>query len=62
MLRLLSSDSKKEKARVAMDFLGMTGSLEDILKEEDPVTTFNLINTLIQPDNYKSIVLGLSLN
>ena len=62
MLRVLSKPSNKKKALEAMKFLGITGSLEDVYKREDALSKLNLINTLIQKDNYRSIIQGFGLD
>ena len=62
MLRVLSKPSNKKKATEAMKFLGITGSLEDVYKREDALSKLNLINVLIQKDNYRAIVQGFGLD
>jgi hypothetical protein len=62
MLRDLSKPSNKKKALEAMKFLGITGSLEDVYKREDALSKLNLINVLIQKDNYRSIIQGFGLD
>jgi len=62
MLRVLSKPSNKKKALEAMKFLGITGSLEDVYKREDALSKLNLINILIQKDNYRAVVQGFGLN
>ena len=62
MLRVLSKPSNKKKALEAMKFLGITGSLEDVYKREDALSKLNLINILIQKDNYRAVVQGFGLD
>jgi len=62
MLRVLSKPSNKKKALEAMKFLGITGSLEDVYKREDALSKLNLIDVLIQKDNYKAVVQGFGLD
>ena len=62
MLRVLSKPSNKKKSLEAMKFLGITGSLEDVYKREDALSKLNLINILIQKDNYRAVVQGFGLD
>ena len=62
MLRVLSKPSNKKKALEAMKFLSITGSLEDVYKREDALQKLNLINILIQKDNYRAVVQGFGLD
>ena len=62
MLRVLSKPNNKKKALEAMKFLGITGSLEDVYKREDALSKLNLINILIQKDNYRAVVQGFGLD
>ena len=54
-VRVLSGKNKDKVKRV-MDFLGIEGELQDILKEEDALGTLRKIETLV--DNYDKIFFG----
>ena len=55
MLRVLSGKNKDKVKRV-MDFMGIEGELEDILKEEDALSTLRKIDMLVK--NYDKIFFG----
>tara|TARA_R110000803_G_C11986931_1_gene321455 strand:+ start:1596 stop:5192 length:3597 start_codon:yes stop_codon:yes gene_type:complete len=55
MVRVISSKNKKETQKV-MKYLGVEGSLEDLLKEEDGLLTLQKIKVLL--DNYDKIFYG----
>jgi hypothetical protein len=55
MVRVLSGKNKDKVKRV-MDFMGIEGELEDILKEEDALSTLRKIDMLVK--NYDKIFFG----
>ena len=55
MVRVLSGKNKDKVKRV-MDFMGIEGELEDILKEEDALSTLRKIDMLVE--NYDKIFFG----
>ncbi len=55
MIRVLSGKNKDKVKRV-MDFMGIEGELEDILKEEDALSTLRKIDMLVE--NYDKVFFG----
>ena len=55
MVRVLSGKNKDKVKRV-MDFMGIEGELEDILKEEDALSTLRKIDMLVE--NYDKVFFG----
>ncbi|MDA7917442.1 hypothetical protein N9B74_00095 [bacterium] len=55
MIRVLSGKNKDKVKRV-MDFMGIEGELEDILKEEDALSTLRKIDLLVE--NYDKVFFG----
>ena len=55
MVRVLSGKNKDKVKRV-MDFMGIEGELEDILKEEDALSTLRKIDLLVE--NYDKVFFG----
>ncbi len=55
MVRVLSGKNRDKVKRV-MDFMGIEGELEDILKEEDALSTLRKIDMLVE--NYDKVFFG----
>ena len=55
MIRVLSGKNKDKVKRV-MDFMGIEGELQDILKEEDALSTLRKIDMLVE--NYDKVFFG----
>jgi hypothetical protein len=50
------SGKNKDKVKRVMDFMGIEGELEDILKEEDALSTLRKIDMLVE--NYDKVFFG----